>query len=82
MADEDAIYREEAAARHGVLFFDSWPFFLDAGGHYDTFLPGDNGLIQGMRTGDGIHLTRAGADRLAKAVLAALDQVTPVLPAH
>jgi uncharacterized protein len=80
VADINTIYHEEAALRPGaVLFVDSWGLFADSDGHYAAYLPDADGAIQGMRAGDGIHLTRAGADRLAAAVLARLDEETGVL---
>jgi hypothetical protein len=80
MADVDAIYRDEASKRWGVVYFDSWPLFVDASGKFDTFLPNADGAQEAMRAGDGIHLTRAGADRLAAAVLKRLNAETTIYP--
>ncbi len=79
MAELNAIYREEAAKRQGILFFDSWPLFVDASGKYNAFLPDEDGAIQEMRQGDGVHLSLAGANRLADAILKRLNEETPVL---
>ena len=80
MADIDTIYREEAARREGFVYFDSWSLFVDSAGKYNAFLPDANGATQNMRQADGVHLTLAGADRLASAVLRALNEETTVLP--
>ena len=80
MADIDTIYREEAARREGFVYFDSWSLFVDSAGKYNAFLPDANGATQNMRQADGVHLTLAGADRLASAVLRTLNEETPVLP--
>ena len=73
MAGLNEIFREEAARRNGVLFFDSWPLFVDANGRYGGFLPGGSGDLQNMRDADGVHLSLTGADRLASAVLRRLN---------
>lgn len=68
----NSIYREEAATRPGVVFFDSRPVLSDAGGGYRPYLPDGSGAMTLMRAGDGIHLTPAGGRRLARAVLDAV----------
>lgn len=70
----NAIYREEAATRPWIRFLDTWPLFVDGNGSYSDYLPGDDGEPQLMRQQDGIHLSREGGDRLAEAVLAAIDE--------
>ena len=80
MAEINLIFREEAETRAGpILYFDTWQLFVDESGHYSAYLPDGEGAIQGVRAGDGIHFTRAGADRLANAVLKRLNEETPVL---
>jgi hypothetical protein len=66
----DAIYEEEAATRPWVRFLDSRPVLSPDGGDYQA-TAGDVAL----RQGDGIHLDRGGADLLAEAVLAVVDEV-------
>lgn len=73
MARLDAIYRAEAARHEGVTYVDSWALFTDDHGGYAAYLPTSSGLTL-MRLPDGIHLTRAGGDRLARSVLAAIRQ--------
>lgn len=64
------IIKEEARARHGhVWYVDSYTLFQDANGAYAQYLPNDDGQLVEMRTGDGIHFQRAGADRLARLTL-------------
>ncbi|HEX9995390.1 MAG TPA: DUF459 domain-containing protein [Acidimicrobiales bacterium] len=70
----NTIYREEAAGRPWVHFFDSWPLFTDAGGGYSDYLPGPDGEPELMRQQDGIHLSRPGGDRLADAILQVIDE--------
>ncbi len=74
----DEIYRSEAARRPWVEFFDSRSLFSDAAGRYATYLPDDHGVPQNVRQPDGIHLSRAGADRLARAVLAVIEHEAKV----
>ena len=54
-------------------FFDSWPLFVDVSGRYSAYLADGAGRLQLLRHSDGIHLSRAGADRLATAVVADLQ---------
>jgi len=72
MLDVNQIFGDEAQKRPGTLFIDSWKLFVDANGEYSAFLKDDSGVGVSMRQADGIHLTRAGGDRLANAVLKAV----------
>jgi hypothetical protein len=74
MARLDVIYREEAAKRPWIRYVDTRSMFANGSGHYSAYLPGADGRPVLMRQGDGIHLSRAGGDRLAATVLAVLDQ--------
>ncbi len=67
------LYRRQAAARSYVSFVDARRIFSDADGGYTDYLPLQGGQLEQMRLGDGIHLTRAGAGRLA-------EQLFPLLP--
>jgi hypothetical protein len=72
----DAIYEEEAAARpRGSRFLDSRPVLSPDGGGYQA-TAGDTSL----RQGDGIHLDRGGADVLAEAIFALVDEVRAEAP--
>ncbi len=68
MAQLDEIYRSEAARRPDVVFVDSWSVFA-VDGRYSPYLDGDP---TPMRQDDGIHLTRAGGDRLAEVIVASI----------
>lgn len=61
----NAIYREEAAARPWVVYVDTWDLLADSSGHYASYLPDAGGNPELMRAPDGVHLSRAGGDRLA-----------------
>jgi hypothetical protein len=73
MARLDAIYRTQAARHPGVTYVDSWALFTTPAGRYSAYLNTGSGLTL-MRQADGIHLSRAGGDRLARAVLTAIRQ--------
>jgi uncharacterized protein len=65
----DALVRAEAPRHPGVTYVDSWRLFAGPGGGYSAYLSTPSGRKQLVRTSDGIHLTAAGLDRLANAVL-------------
>ncbi len=69
----DGIYRDEASRRPWIRFVDTRSIFSPDGRTYTAYLPGSQGTPVLMRKEDGIHLTRAGGDRLADAVLALVD---------
>jgi hypothetical protein len=64
----NGIYRSEALAHPGVLYVDAWPLFVDENGLYSAYLPDESGRQTLVRTNDGVHLTAAGDDRLAREV--------------
>ncbi|CAN5690117.1 hypothetical protein BH24ACT4_BH24ACT4_26560 [soil metagenome] len=64
----DEIYAEEAEARPWVRFLDSRPVLSPSADDFQSAVDGTS-----LRQGDGIHLDRAGADRLAEAVVAAIE---------
>lgn len=73
MRDLDLAY---AAAADGVLGVDHVPtrdVFADAEGRYVDYLPGPDGALRSMRNRDGIHLSDAGAERLARLLVDLLD---------
>jgi hypothetical protein len=65
----NGLLRAEAARRPGVLYMDSWRLFAGSGGGYSAYLRNASGEQELVRTGDGVHLTAAGLDRLARAVM-------------
>lgn len=73
MARLDGIYEREAAKHPGVRYVDSWSLFTTPDGGYSAYLRTDDGLTL-MRHPDGIHLTRAGGDRLARVILAEIGR--------
>ena len=70
----DHIYGAEARKHAGVQYISTWVLFSDKKGSYAEALPGDGGALVLMRAPDGIHLTRAGGDRMAQVVLDAIEQ--------
>jgi hypothetical protein len=68
------IVRSEAEKRPGKVYFvDTVPVLSDQNGGYSDFLVKDGALVK-VRTGDGIHFERAGADLIANAVLAKMQE--------
>jgi hypothetical protein len=63
------VYRAEAALRPDVTVIESWDLFTDEDGNYSAYLTNDDGNLELMRYGDGVHFTWAGARRLAAAIL-------------
>jgi hypothetical protein len=55
----------QALVHPGVSYLDSWHVFVDSGGRYSAFLPDSSGGQERVREPDGVHLARAGSDRLA-----------------
>lgn len=58
------IYRERAV-KAGAVYVDTWDAFVDDKGQYDPYGPDVNGQNVKLRTGDGVHFTKAGALKLA-----------------
>jgi hypothetical protein len=80
----NAVIREEAAKRSRAVYVDSFSLFQDPNGHYTQYLPNDKGQLVQVRTADGIHFQRAGADLLARATLSAMEHtivnISPTVP--
>ncbi|HUZ21294.1 MAG TPA: DUF459 domain-containing protein [Acidimicrobiales bacterium] len=74
MAQMNAIYAAEAASHPDVTFMPSWKLFTNAAGQYSAYLPSPTGQLELMRNPDGVHFSGAGADRLATAVVEAMDR--------
>jgi hypothetical protein len=79
LADIDQIYREEAAKHDGVSYIDARQV-LGANGGYAAYLDDGTGRVELVREPDGVHLTRAGGNRLAGAVLYKIGSVVPLSP--
>ena len=73
MAYVSELYERQARARSLVSYVNARRIFDDDQGLYTDYLTGASGQLSQMRLGDGIHLTRAGAERLA-------TQLLPLLP--
>jgi hypothetical protein len=63
------IYAAEAPKHPGVRFVNTWRLMADGRGSYADYLRDPGGDMVLMRGEDGIHLTRAGGDRMGQAVL-------------
>ena len=74
------LHAEVAREVPGVTYVPTRTLFADADGGYAAVLPDEEGIPQSMRGGDGIHLTRAGADRLAHALVEVVEDAG-LLPA-
>jgi len=68
----DEIYASEARLHPGITFVDTRQTLANAQGQYSAYLPTSGGQTQQVRTPDGIHLTLAGAERIASAIVAAM----------
>jgi hypothetical protein len=65
--------------RSGGFYVDLWPGFVDEENRYSAAGPDLNGQIARLRTGDGVHFTRAGARKAAHFVDVALRRLVPEL---
>jgi hypothetical protein len=69
------IFAAQAAARRGhVYYVDTVSVLGTPAGGYTDFLSNPDGTVVQVRTADGTHFTRAGGDRIAAAILAAMRQ--------
>ncbi|MBW3620186.1 MAG: DUF459 domain-containing protein [Actinobacteria bacterium] len=75
------IYSSEAEARETVHFVASWELFAGPDGRFSEYLPNRNGEVVDMRLDDGIHLTTAGAYRLARPTIARIMEDHGIEPA-
>ena len=69
----NAVARGVVERRPNATFVDAYALFGDGQGRYSATLPGPTGKNELVRADDGVHLTPAGGDRLARVVFAALD---------
>jgi uncharacterized protein len=70
----DLIQRAVAAKIPEITFVDAHTLFADETGAYQSSFPDDTGHRVTMRAGDGIHLTGAGGEHLAREIYDTLDQ--------
>ena len=58
------LYRARAE-KAGIIYVDVWDGFVDESGHFTLQGPDFEGQMRRLRTGDGVHFTKAGARKLA-----------------
>lgn len=69
MHELDEIFASEAEATKGITYVSTWSLLADRSGRYATYLPDASGTEIRVRTPDGVHLTPAGGDRVARVLL-------------
>ena len=79
MRRQNDLYREASDGNARVTYLDTWALFAGPDGRYAPYLPDASGRPAPMRQADGIHLSIAGADRLAGAVKTELERAVPLL---
>ena len=70
----DEVYRARAD-KAGIVYVDIWDGFVDEQGRYAAQGPDFEGQIRRLRTGDGVHFTKAGAVKMASYVERELRRV-------
>jgi hypothetical protein len=78
MAMVDRIFAAQAARHPDVTFVDAWPVFASTDGGFSADLPDASGHLVRVRDDDGVHLTPAGGDLLARATLQAVSARWPL----
>ena len=73
----NGIFEDVAADHPNTTVVSLYDLFEDENGSYSDYLTGAGGELVNMRNSDGIHLTRAGGDRAANAIFAALEADLP-----
>ena len=72
----NTIVREEAEKRPDkVVYIDTAALLAGPDGGYSDFVRRIDGSVVRVRSGDGIHFERAGADRIANVVISAFHEV-------
>jgi uncharacterized protein len=69
----NSIFRSESRRHPGVIYVDSWRVLAGSQGGYSPYLPTSSGKVELVRQPDGIHLTAAGNERLARAVFESMS---------
>jgi hypothetical protein len=68
-ATSDAVYLNDIyrgrAEKAGIVYVDVWDGFVDDAGNFSNYGADFEGQTRRLRTGDGLHFTRAGARKLA-----------------
>jgi hypothetical protein len=73
------IISQEARRRGPALYVNAYRLLQDDAGRYAQYLPDGGGGLVKIRANDGIHLERAGGDRLADRTLEVLRRLYPGL---
>jgi lysophospholipase L1-like esterase len=70
------------ADKAGIVYVDVWDGFVDENGRYTVQGPDFEGQIRRLRSGDGVHFSKAGAEKLAHYVEHELARVmaNPLVP--
>jgi hypothetical protein len=76
MALLNRLYAAQSMAA-GADWFPSWPLFTDSDGNYAPYGRGIDGVTTRLRADDGVHLTSAGYDVLANALLPVVTLYQP-----
>ena len=58
----------------GYWYLDAYGLFSDKAGKYSLYLPDPSGKLKSVRAPDGIHLSEAGGDMVARAVVKILGR--------
>ena len=69
----NAIY-SGACRKEGYWYLDAYKLFSDKAGKYSLYLPDPTGKLRSVRAADGIHLSSAGGDMMARAVVRILER--------
>jgi uncharacterized protein len=77
----DDLYHARAD-KAGIVYVDVWDGFVDENGRYAVQGPDFEGQIRRLRSSDGVHFSKAGAEKLAHYVEHELTRVmaNPVVP--
>jgi len=73
----NGIFADVAADHPNTTIVSLYDLFADEAGNYSEYLPGAGGEVVEMRQSDGIHLSRAGGDRAADVIFAAIQEDLP-----
>jgi hypothetical protein len=76
----NTIYREACARNENATYLDGYALFADSQEGYASYLEDSSGKRRLVREGDGIHLTQAGGDRAAEAVVRLLPEFYKLEP--
>lgn len=69
------IFEEAAAARPAVVILSTQKIFSRTPGKFTVYMLGPDGRPVNVRSPDGVHFNREGANRLAQAIIERLDEL-------